>query len=147
MANGNDNGGKNMISTVWWIDLLRREGVLVALVVGYAWFIAIPESQMKQKALAATQQMADSLADTVVKIQADQHAQAAAIERIDRLQAKVTDEHLQMLDAQKKALMNHEKILESETAIVKNQGVIIGMIEPKAARANVMPKPVSKPNL
>jgi len=132
MANGSDptvgTNGSKTISGVWWIDLLRREGVLLALVVGYAYYIAIPESRLKQAALTATQAMADKLTETVVKIDANVEAQKTSLknqetslDRLTKFSDSVNDEHKTMLKSQTVALSNHEKILTNQSKIIDGE--------------------------
>ena len=125
-SNGNGSSSKT-ISGVWWVDLIRREGVLLGIVVMYAYFIAIPESQLKQKALAATEAMTSKLTETVVSIDANVKLQQVSIDnqkaslaRLETFSANVTDDHKTMLKSQTKALENHERMIVNEVKALES---------------------------
>lgn len=82
-------------SRIWWVDLLRREGVLTALVVLYAVFIAIPESQCRRDALEKSQMTMAQVADAVKAIQSAEALQAQAAVETTAFRRQAEKDHQQ----------------------------------------------------
>jgi len=71
-------GDGNGSSRVWWAELLRREGVLVALVATWIVFIAIPESRDRRDMLNKTITTMESISSAMVEIRASETIQVQA---------------------------------------------------------------------
>lgn len=48
----------------WWIELLRREGVLTLIIVGYGYCVMVPEMRIRNEAIAAQTQLVAQLAES-----------------------------------------------------------------------------------
>jgi hypothetical protein len=104
----NPRGGEVRTGFVWldiMLALMRREGLLVGIIVGWFYLIGMPDSLERRKTLEATQQAATEMA---VAVQAIQRIEA------DQMAKHVT--HFQLTLEQhtehQKALIENQKVLE-----------------------------------
>ena len=88
----------------WWLDILRREGVLTVLVLIWIFLIAIPESQDRRQTMAEMRGMCHQ----IVECEIDQAKASAALQEF---QSRVTKEHEAFYEQQILLVATQEKIL------------------------------------
>ena len=98
MANGNG------VTQAWWMDVLRREGILTVLVLVWVFACAIPESQDRRAALTDMRQTNAVLVSCAMETKEFQAT-------IADFQHAVTREHSAFHEQQVALLSAHQKLL------------------------------------
>jgi len=86
-------------SRIWWVEILRREGVLTALVLIWVFTIAVPESKDRRETLTKSQAIMESIGTAVEQIKTAEAIQAVVALEMVQFRKQQAADHQTLLDA------------------------------------------------